>query len=68
MGNYAAPPIFTALLWGLSMLLTIVVVWKADSPWKYAIIVLPVALLALTVLLLARASATTDPAKRQQQV
>jgi hypothetical protein len=68
VGNYAAPPIFTGLLFGLSMLLTIILVAKAESGWKYLIAIVPIALLAATVYLLVRAAKTPDPAGDQQQV
>jgi hypothetical protein len=64
VGNYAARPIVTGAFWGISMLLTIIVIAKAESPWKYAIVVLPVSLFALTIYLLARAVKTPDPAGR----
>jgi hypothetical protein len=68
VGNYAARPIFTGLLFGLSMLVTIIVVAKAESGWKYLIAIVPIALLASTVYLLVRAAKTPDPAGDQQHV
>jgi 1,4-dihydroxy-2-naphthoate octaprenyltransferase len=64
MGNDAARPIFAALLLGVSMLITVVVVAKVDSAWKYLIVLLPISMLAGTVYLIVDTARTPDPARR----
>jgi xanthine/uracil/vitamin C permease (AzgA family) len=62
MGNYAAKPIVFLTLFGISMLITVIVVAKAESSWKYAIVILPVSLVAALILTLWRTAKHPDPA------
>jgi hypothetical protein len=61
--SWTARPIVIGALWGISMLITGMVVEAVESPWKFLIVPLPVALFITTLVVLYRTVKRPDPVR-----